>query len=54
MRPRHWKALKDVTKMQFVAPCDDGAESLTLGTILDLELHRFGAAVEEITAALTP
>jgi hypothetical protein len=41
MRERHWNALKDVTKKDFVPPYAD--PDLLLGGILALKLHEYVA-----------
>lgn len=46
MRERHWQALKQVTKKNFVPPYED--KNLLLGGILALNLHEFTADVEDI------
>jgi dynein heavy chain len=44
MKTRHWQRLSDVTSVTF----DLSLRTLTLNNILDMELHRFGADIEEI------
>ena len=47
MRPRHWDLIKNATgKSDFVPPNDN--ESMTLGNILGLDLHKTVNEVEEI------
>ena len=46
MRERHWEALKQATKKDFVPPYAD--KELLMGGILALELHEFTADVEDI------
>jgi len=46
MRPRHWLALKAVTKKEFVPPYED--KNLVLGAILALNLHEYSGDVEDI------
>ena len=47
MRPRHWNLIKNATgKSDFVPPSDN--ESMTLGNILGLDLHKTVNEVEEI------
>ena len=47
MRPRHWDLLGKATKKEFTPPHLD--PNLKLQGLLNLQLHEFGADVEEIT-----
>ena len=47
MRERHWKMLMKATGTDFTPPYEDPA--LKLGGLLALNLHEYGAAVDDIT-----
>jgi dynein heavy chain len=46
MRPRHWEMVKTAVGKEFTPPYE--SKELTLGNIIDLQLHEFAADIEDI------